>query len=54
MPMTPADNLDDDPCLQWCVCGLCLVARVAVCVLATVVFHGGREGVCIGFWPVSC
>jgi hypothetical protein len=44
MTMTPADNLDDDACLQWCVCGLCLVARVVVCVLAMVVFYDGRRG----------
>jgi hypothetical protein len=44
MMMTSASNLDDDACLQWCVCGLCLVARVAVCALAMVVFHDGRRG----------
>jgi hypothetical protein len=53
MTMTSADNLDDDARLQWCVCGLCLVARVVVCALATVVLHDVVEGVCIGFWPVS-
>jgi hypothetical protein len=41
MTMTPAGNLDDDAHLQRCVCGLRLVARVAVCALATVVFHDG-------------
>jgi hypothetical protein len=44
MTMTPANNLDDDACLQWCVCGLCLVARVVVCVLTMVVFYDGRRG----------
>jgi hypothetical protein len=43
MTMTPANNLDDDACLQRCVCGLCLVARVVVCALATVVLHDGRR-----------
>jgi hypothetical protein len=42
--MTPADNLDDDACLLRCVCGLCVVARVAVCALATVVLYDGRRG----------
>jgi hypothetical protein len=39
--------------LQWWVCGLCLVARVVVCALATVVLHDVVEGICIGFWLVS-
>jgi hypothetical protein len=44
MTMTPADNLGDDARLQWCVCGLCLVAKVAVCALAAVVLHHGYQG----------
>jgi hypothetical protein len=33
MTMTPTDNLDEESHLQWCVCGLCLVAWVIVCPL---------------------
>jgi hypothetical protein len=52
MTMTAAGNLGDDVYLQRGVCGLCLVVRMAVCTLATVVFHDGRR-VCIGFGPFS-
>jgi hypothetical protein len=44
MTMTLAGNLDVNARLQWYVCSLCLVARVARCALATVVFHDGRRG----------
>jgi hypothetical protein len=44
MTMTSGDNLNDDACLQRCVCGLCLVARVTVRALAMVVLHDNREG----------
>jgi hypothetical protein len=44
MMMTPVNNLGDDPRLMWCVCGERLVARMAVCALATVVFYDGRRG----------
>jgi hypothetical protein len=30
--------------LQRCVCGLCLIARVVVCALATVVLHDSCRG----------
>jgi hypothetical protein len=44
MTMMLADNLNVDALLEWCVCSLRLVARVAVCALAMVVFHGDRRG----------
>ena len=44
MTMMLVGNLDEDPRLQRCVCSLPLVARVAVCALAMVVFHDGRRG----------
>jgi hypothetical protein len=58
MTMTPVSN---DPRLLWCVCGERLVARMAVCVLATVMFHDGRRECLyrflVGFplinWPIS-
>jgi hypothetical protein len=52
MTMTLADNLDVDTRLQWCVCSLRLVARVARCVLAMVVFHDGRRGYLYRFLAV--
>jgi hypothetical protein len=53
MTMTPVNNLDDDPRLHWCVCSLRLVARMAVCALAMVVFHDDRRGCLYGFRSVS-
>jgi hypothetical protein len=44
MTMTPSGNLYDDARLQWCLCGLRLVARVVVRGLAMVVFHDGHRG----------
>jgi hypothetical protein len=52
MTMTLADNLDDDARLQWCVCSLRSVARVARCALAMVVFHNGRRGCLYQFLAV--
>jgi hypothetical protein len=39
MTITLAGNLNYDARLQWRVCGLRLVATVAMYALATVVFH---------------
>jgi hypothetical protein len=59
--MMSVGNLDDNACLRQCVCGLCLAARVAICALATVVFHNGGRGCLDRFlgdfplikWPTS-
>jgi hypothetical protein len=53
MMMTPAGNLDDDLCLERCVWGLRLLARMAACALATIVFHDSRRGYLYRvFWSV--